>query len=108
MPGEPSRKRQRADPITVGKSQTFDKLLELVGTGGANISTATEIARTVEADFALPPSSGLVKLAKCGAHGACSQNDERDFRRLVKGAYGMNLEPYTIKVTLEASQLCLC
>ena len=92
----------------MGKSQTFDKLLELVGTGAANVSTATEIARTVEADFALSPSSGLGKLAKCGAHGACCQNDERDFRRLVKGAYGMNLEPYTIKLTLEAPQLCLC
>ena len=87
-----------------GISATFDKLLELVGTGSSNVITASEIARAMEQD-SFPISHDLKRLANCGTHGANTSNTERDFRRMVRGAYGFNLEPYTIKLTLDEPHL---
>ena len=92
------------DAGTGGGTKTLNKLIELVGTGSTNVSTATELARVVESDFAIS-SSGLQKLANCGAHGSCPQNDECDFHRLVKGALNIKIEPYNITLNLEASHL---
>ena len=62
--------------------------------------TVAEVARAVEED-SHQLSTGLQKLAHFGAHGKCAGNTERDFQRWVRGAYGFELEPYTIKLTLE-------
>lgn len=106
LPGKAGRMMRGPTPSVQGKgmSATFDKLLELVGTGSSNVITASEIARAMEQD-SLPISHDLKRLANCGTHGANTSNTERDFRRMVRGAYGFNLEPYTIKLTLDEPHL---
>lgn len=74
--------------------------MELVGLGASHVSTASEIARALEKDMGTIPT-GLKKLAKCGAHGNCSGNTERDFQRMVKDDFTLPLEPYTIRLSLE-------
>ena len=105
LPGRAGRMKHGPTPSVKykGTSATFDKLLHLVGTGASNVTTASEIARAMELD-AFPLSHDLKRLANCGTHGANTSNTERDFRRIVRGAYGFNLEPYTIKLTLDEPQ----
>ena len=105
LPGKAGQMKRGPTPSVQGMctSATFDKLLHLVGTGASNVITASEIARAMEQD-SLPLSDDLKRLANCGTHGANASNTERDFRRMVRGAYGFNLEPYTIKLTLDEPQ----
>ena len=95
MPGQPC-KRPKVDPTVVGESKTLDTLLQLVGSGGTCIHTAAELARAFQQDAQFSVHEGLKKLASCGNSGLSAQNGERDFRRFTRGAYGMELEPYTI------------
>lgn len=104
MPGEPERKIDRKLSST-GTSATYDKLLHLVGTGATHVTTVAEIARAMEVDSAHPLPRKLQDLANCGAHGSCDGNVERDFQRMVRGAYGFELQPYLVKLTLEDSWL---
>ena len=95
-----SRKRQRFGPAP-GEA-TVDKLMELVGRGDTHISTAAELARTIQSDFGAS-SVGIRDLASCGADGKHESNTERDFWTWTKGAYKFHVEPYQIKLTLHAS-----
>lgn len=100
MPGK-TCKRPKVDPTVMGESKTLDTLLQLVGSGGTCIHTAAELARAFQHDAQFEIHEGLKKLASCGNSGLSAQNGERDFRRFTRGAYGFELEPYTIKLTLE-------
>lgn len=105
MPGKAEERNVEGGLSSTQGDSTYNKLLHLVGIGSSHVTTAAELARTIEDDFkrALPPK--LKQLANCGARGACDGNIERDFQRMVKGAYGFEIEPYTIQLTLEDPQL---
>ena len=78
----------------------------MVGRGSAHVETAAEIARAVEVDAASNPiHDGVRQLAACGSHGKHSQNTEMDFQRLLRGANGLQLQPYNIKLKLQVPQL---
>ena len=81
----------------------MDKLMELVGRGDTHISTAAELARTIQSDFGTS-SVGIRDLASCGADAKHESNTERDFWTWTKGAYKFHVEPYQIKLTLHASR----
>lgn len=83
-------------------SDTVDKLLELVGRGQAHVSTATEVARAVVSDAPHKPTSGIHCLAKCGNFGKRDNNAERDMLTWTRGCYGLELEPYTVELVLQA------
>lgn len=100
MPGQLARRKLQLEPSS-GGGATLNKLLELVGTGASHVSTASEIARAMEKDTIGPLPTGLQQLARCGNSGECGGNTERDFSRLVKGAHGIYIEPYTIQLRLE-------
>ena len=99
----PSAKRCKRDPVTSGESQVLDKLLELVGNGGAHVQTAAEIARAVQNDSSNRIHPKLQQLAACGSSGRYDANTERDFQRMMRGANGFCIEPYTITLTLQVS-----
>lgn len=101
MPGKPEEGKAERRLSSTGGNSTYNKLLHLVGIGSSHVTTAAELARTIQDDFqqTLPPK--LKRLADCGARGACDGNIERDFQRMVKGAHGFEVEPYTIQLTLE-------
>ena len=105
LPGNgDNAKRCKREPIASGKSLLLDTLLDLVGRGGTHVETAAEIARAVEAD-SNRVHQGVRQLAACYSHGKHNQNTERDFQRLLRGANGLQLEPYTIKMKLQVSQI---
>ena len=110
LPGNgENAKRCKREPIASGKSSLLDTLLDLVGRGGAHIETAAEIARAVEADSSSNTihqiHQGVRQLAACGSHGKHNQNTERDFQRMLRGANGLQLQPYNIKLRLQVSQM---
>ena len=76
-------------------------LLGLVGRGTANVSTAASIARTAVDEGLKVPA--LERLAKVGACGEFDNNAERDVHRLLKGLWGMDVEPYDIRLHLQVS-----
>ena len=80
----------------------MDKLMELVGRGDTHISTAAELARTIQSDFGTS-SVGIRDLASCGADGKHESNTERDFWTWAKGAYDFHVQPYPIRVLLQVS-----
>ena len=82
----------------------MDKLFELVGRGSTHIETIAEIARAVETDSREHTKLAVRGLASCGARGKHSSNTERDLSTWARGAYGFELEPYTVELTLQASQ----
>ena len=101
-PGEAQKKR-RLGLKYHGPSATTCKLLEMVGRGQTNITAAAKIARAVEQDCGSACGKALMELASCGCHGKHDGNNERDFWRWAKGGLGVDLEPYEIKLVLNAS-----
>lgn len=103
LPGNAANaKRCKLGPVSSGQSLLFDTLVDMVGRGSAHVETAAEIARAVEVDSASHPiHDGVRQLAACGSHGKHSQNTERDFQRLLRGANGLQLQPYNIKLKLQ-------
>ena len=88
------------------ESATVNLLLELVGRGGSNVSSATQIARAVKADGMSLPA--IEAIASCGNYGSSSSNEERDLHRFLRGSRGLKLEPYEITLELQAPLCALC
>ena len=102
LPGnQPHAKRCKREPVASGKSVVLDKLLELVGRGDAHAQTVAEIARAVDVESSHTVHPKLQQLAACGGSGKHDGNTARDFQRFLRGFNGFNVEPYTIKLTLQ-------
>lgn len=84
------------------------KLMEMIGRGQANISGVTDLARAALHDcVGSDASRALDALASCGQYGNHPSNEERDFHTWTRGMCGLELEPYTIMLTLHVSQLSI-
>ena len=83
-------------------SATVNLLLEQIGRGSANISAASDLARVMKSECKsnIP---ALDALASIGASGRCSNNNERDLHRWLRGMRGLQLETYEITLELQAS-----
>ena len=102
LPGnQPYAKRCKREPVVSDKSLILDTLLELVGRGDAHAQTAAEIARAVDIESSHTAHPKLQQLAACGAYGKHDGNTARDFNRFLRGFNEFNVEPYTIKLTLQ-------
>ena len=88
------------------ESATANLLLDMVGRGGSNVSSAAQIARAVKADGMFLPA--IEAIASCGNYGSSSSNEERDLHRFLRGSRGLKLEPYEITVELQAPSCALC
>jgi len=87
------------------ESHTVKTLLDLMSRGNTHINTAAEVARAMQHDGLI--NEPLKAFTSCGASGACPQNTERDFHKWMRGAWGVELEPYYIKLNLEEPHLRL-
>lgn len=95
MPG--SRRRKKLDQMP--ESRTATKLIGLVGRGNVHVSTIADMARAAMEDGLVTPA--LTALSACGAGGKCPQNTERDVHTWLRGAWGLELEPYKFKLNLQ-------
>ena len=86
---------------SMNDSLVSEKLLNMIGRGTTHISQAVELARVCQADGLQAES--LRVLAGLGAGGQHDQNIERDLHRQVCGLWGFQLEPYEIKLRLNAA-----
>ena len=100
-PGEalPGRKRPKLSELP--QSQTLTSLLRLVGRGGADVAVATSLARAVISDGLDAPD--LKCLASCGSDGRHDSNSERDLHRWLKDMWGLNVQPYPIRLELQVA-----
>ena len=77
----------------------------MIGRGHTNITAAMKLARAVEQDCGSACGRDLQELASCGGHGKHDCNAERDFWTWAKGGLGVHLEPYEIRMVLNASRM---
>lgn len=84
----------------MASSQTVDMLLDLVGRGRIDITCATDVARAVLGDGLEHPT--VKKLASLGNFGVSQANCERDLHRNLKTLFGLCVEPYALKIELQA------
>ena len=107
LPGDgPSTKRRRVvDELP--ESKLVRCLVDMVGRGGAHVVGAAEIARAALEDcgHGAKAAQALEALGSCGTGGKHDGNAARDFHRWTKGMGGVFLEPYPIKLTLQAARL---
>jgi len=87
------------------ESHTVKTLLDLMSRGNTHINTAAEVARAMQHDGLI--NEPLKAFTSCGASGACPQNTERDFHKWMRGAWGVELEPYYIKLNLEGTSFAI-
>ena len=102
-----SKRRQRLEDLP--ESKTVTKLISLIGTGGSHVNVAHDLVQTVRDDGFDNPA--LATFASCGAYGRHDANTERDLLRWLRGLWGVHLEPYEIKLQLQAwlvSQFFCC
>lgn len=99
--GRVSKRRVKLDSLP--ESRTVKTLLDLMSRGNTHISTAAEVARAMQHDGLT--NEPLKAFTSCGASGASPQNTERDFHKWMRGAWGVELEPYYIKLNLEEPHL---
>jgi hypothetical protein len=93
-----SKRRQRLEDLP--ESKTVTKIISLIGTGGSHVNGAHDLVQTVRDDGFDNPA--LATFASCGAYGRHDANTERDLLRWLRGLWGVHLEPYEIKLQLQA------
>lgn len=93
-----ARKRSRLEDLE--ESNTVGKLTDMIGRGKISVAAATELAQGVCADHKLPHAA-IQAFASLGCGGQHPQNSERDLHRWVRNLYGIELEPYVLKLGLQ-------
>ena len=77
----------------------MNKLISVIGRGGANVNVAHEIVHTMMDDGFKNPA--LATFASCGTNGLNDANTERDMLTWLRGLWGVELEPYQIELQLQ-------
>lgn len=75
-------------------------MIELIGRGKAHVGTMAALARVIQADGLNKPA--LAAIAGLGTGGENDSNSERDLFALASGLWGFNIEPYEIRLELQA------
>ena len=94
------KRRQRLEGMA--ESSIVNGLLEMVGNGNAHCTTAAAVARRALDDGL--NLEAVQALASLGNQGDCPGNTERDMQRWVRGLWGFEVQPYKIRLKLQAPQ----
>lgn len=91
------RKRQRLEGYR--RSNTVEKMIEMVGRGSLSIAAAAEISQCNVADGMV--NDAIKAFASLGTNGQNPSNYERDLHRWLKSLFGFELRTYTVTMNLE-------
>lgn len=75
----------------------------MIGSGKSNISSVVSVCQSQMKDGPVAPA--IAAFASLGAHGAHTNNEERDLHVWLKGLHGMHLDVYFTTVQIEAGRL---
>lgn len=98
------RKRQRLE--TCATSRTCEKLLHMVSRGRISISGAIDLSNCMLEDGMV--HQAVNSFASLGTNNKFPSNGERDFHRWLHDLFGFRLQPYSIWMNLQDTQLFRC
>ena len=81
---------------TRSNQQTWQTMVDMMGTGDSHVSTQHRLAVAMHQD-GISLSGPLERFAACGAWGEAPQNVERDLHSWLQPKLALQLEPYVIQ-----------
>lgn len=95
------RKRKRIE--SCAKSQTCERLFEMIGRGRISVSGAVDLTNCLLEDGML--HDAVQNFASLGSNAKHLSNTERDFHTWIRDLFGFRLKPYYVSMNLQAAQL---